>query len=65
MIFFFSPLLSKKILKFKIRPNSINDSVLLYTAESEKAYGDYFAVIIKDRHVELRYSVGGSTYNFY
>uniref|UniRef100_A0A336LPI6 CSON010513 protein n=1 Tax=Culicoides sonorensis TaxID=179676 RepID=A0A336LPI6_CULSO len=50
---------SKKTLKFRIRPNSVDDSVILYTAESEKAYGDYFAVVIKDRHVELRYSVGG------
>lgn len=59
-LLYFSRLQSKKSLKFKIKPNTLDDAILVYTAESEKAYGDYFAVIVKDGHPEVRYSVGGS-----
>lgn len=43
-----------------MRPESDEDGVVLYAAESGKAYGDFMAVVIKDGHVELRYIVGGS-----
>ncbi len=58
----YEKLTSKKSIKFKIRPESDEDGVVLYAAESGKAYGDFLAVIIKDKHIELRYIVGGSKY---
>lgn len=56
----FEKLSSKKNIKFRLRPENNEDSVILYAAESEKAFGDFLAVIIKDKHIELRYLVGGS-----
>lgn len=58
--YFFRKLQSRKALKFRIRPENLDDGVVLYVAESEKAYGDFFAVILKNGHIELRYNVGGS-----
>jgi hypothetical protein len=50
----------KKNLKIKIRPESDEDGVILYAAESERAFGDFIAVVIKDKHIEFRYVVGGN-----
>lgn len=36
-----------------LRPNSLQDAVLLYTAESELPSGDYIALVLRDGHVEL------------
>uniref|UniRef100_W4VRB4 Putative heparan sulfate proteoglycan 2 n=1 Tax=Corethrella appendiculata TaxID=1370023 RepID=W4VRB4_9DIPT len=55
----YDKLSSKKSIKFRVRPENTEDAVLLYAAESDKAYGDFIAVVIKDKHVELRYNVGG------
>jgi Laminin G domain len=33
--------------------------VILYAAESDRGYGDFIAVVIKDKSVEFRYLVGG------
>lgn len=52
-------LVGKKNLKFKIRPETDDDGVILYAAESEKAFGDFIAVVLKDKHIEFRYVVGG------
>lgn len=51
---------TKRSVKFRIKPDSLSDGVLLYAAENEKTYGDFLAVLLKDGHVELRYSVAGS-----
>ncbi|XP_062558821.1 basement membrane-specific heparan sulfate proteoglycan core protein isoform X3 [Armigeres subalbatus] len=50
---------TKRSVKFRIKPDSLSDGVLLYAAENEKTYGDFLAVLLKDGHVELRYSVAG------
>lgn len=55
---------NKRGIKFRIRPESTEDGLILYAAESEKAYGDFLAVIIKDKYIELRYNVGGSKFKF-
>lgn len=55
----YDKLTGKKNIKFKIRPESDEDGVILYAAESERAYGDFIAVVLKDKHIEFRYIVGG------
>jgi hypothetical protein len=55
----YDKLTGKKNIKFKIRPESDQDGVILYAAESDRAYGDFIAVVIKDKHIEFRYIVGG------
>lgn len=55
----YEKLAGKKNLKFKIRPESDEDGVILYAAESDRAYGDFIAVVVKDKHIEFRYIVGG------
>lgn len=55
----YDKLTGKKNIKFKIRPESDEDGVILYAAESEKAFGDFLAVVVKDKHIEFRYIVGG------
>lgn len=55
----YEKLTGKKNLKLKIRPETDEDGVILYAAESERAYGDFIAVVVKDKHIEFRYVVGG------
>jgi hypothetical protein len=55
----YEKLTGKKNIKFKIRPESDQDGVILYAAESDRAYGDFMAVVVKDKHIEFRYTVGG------
>lgn len=55
----YDKLTGKKNIKFKIRPESDKDGVILYAAESDRAYGDFIAVVVKDKHIEFRYIVGG------
>jgi len=42
----------------KIKPTSVEDALLFYSAFSEDGNGDYIAITIKDRHVEFRYDSG-------
>lgn len=51
---------TKRSAKFRIKPDSLTDGVLLYAAENEKTYGDFISLALRDGHVELRYSVAGS-----
>jgi Laminin G domain/EGF-like domain/Immunoglobulin domain len=55
----YEKLTGKKNLKLKIRPETDEDGVILYAAESERAYGDFIAVVVKNKHIEFRYVVGG------
>ncbi|KAL7036766.1 hypothetical protein ACKWTF_008935 [Chironomus riparius] len=55
----YDKLTGKKNIKFKIRPETDEDGVILYAGESDKAYGDFLAVVLKDKHIEFRYIVGG------
>ncbi|XP_062714560.1 basement membrane-specific heparan sulfate proteoglycan core protein isoform X8 [Aedes albopictus] len=50
---------TKRSAKFRIKPDSLTDGVLLYAAENEKTYGDFISLALRDGHVELRYSVAG------
>ncbi|KAL9883916.1 terribly reduced optic lobes isoform 28-T30 [Glossina fuscipes fuscipes] len=52
------PRASKLNIKFRVRPNSLDDAVLLYTAESEMPSGDYVAVVLRNKHVELIINTG-------
>lgn len=45
-------------IKFQIRPNSLEDAVLLYAAESKLPSGDFVAVVLRNKHVELIINTG-------
>ncbi|XP_055911049.1 basement membrane-specific heparan sulfate proteoglycan core protein isoform X7 [Eupeodes corollae] len=49
-----TPRASKFSIKFSVRPDSLEDSLLLYIAESKLVSGDFIAVVLNDKHVELR-----------
>lgn len=53
-----TPKSSKLNIRFNVRPESTDDSVILYVAESDHASGDFAAVIIKDKHYEFRFNTG-------
>ncbi|XP_053952223.1 basement membrane-specific heparan sulfate proteoglycan core protein isoform X19 [Anastrepha ludens] len=53
-----TPRASKLNVKFKVRPNSLQDAVLLYAAESKLPSGDFIAVLLHDKHVELIINTG-------
>uniref|UniRef100_A0AAG5CPX2 Basement membrane-specific heparan sulfate proteoglycan core protein n=1 Tax=Anopheles atroparvus TaxID=41427 RepID=A0AAG5CPX2_ANOAO len=50
---------SKRSIRFRFKADSLENGVMLYAAEHEKAYGDFMAVILNNGLVELRYSVAG------
>ncbi|KAJ6634940.1 Basement membrane-specific heparan sulfate proteoglycan core protein, partial [Pseudolycoriella hygida] len=52
------PKSSKLHIKFQIRPDNTEDGVILYVAESERANGDFAAVLINDKHYEFRFNTG-------
>lgn len=39
-------------------PSDNGDGILMYCSQSEEGYGDFAALVIKDRHVEFRFDVG-------
>lgn len=53
-----TPKSTKLNIRFNVRPENNNDSVILYVAESDHASGDFAAVIIKDKHYEFRFNTG-------
>ncbi|XP_058974693.1 basement membrane-specific heparan sulfate proteoglycan core protein-like [Musca domestica] len=53
-----TPRASKLNIKFQVRPNSLEDAVLLYAAESRLPSGDYVAVVLRNKHVELIINTG-------
>ncbi|XP_058452453.1 basement membrane-specific heparan sulfate proteoglycan core protein isoform X2 [Malaya genurostris] len=50
---------TKRSVKYRFKPDTLDNGVLLYAVENEKTYGDFIAVILKDGFIELRYSVAG------
>ncbi|XP_055601853.1 basement membrane-specific heparan sulfate proteoglycan core protein-like isoform X2 [Uranotaenia lowii] len=50
---------TKRSVKFRIKPDTLQDGVLLYAVENEKTYGDFLALVLKDGYIELRLSVSG------
>ncbi|XP_031635070.1 basement membrane-specific heparan sulfate proteoglycan core protein isoform X6 [Contarinia nasturtii] len=56
---FKTPKSTKLNIRFNVRPETNQDSVLLYVAESEHANGDFAALVIKDKHYEFRFNTGG------
>lgn len=55
---FRTPKSTKLNIRFNVRPENNQDSVILYVAESDHASGDYAAVVIKDKHYEFRFNTG-------
>ncbi|XP_065366162.1 basement membrane-specific heparan sulfate proteoglycan core protein isoform X5 [Calliphora vicina] len=53
-----TPRASKLNIKFQVRPNSLEDAVLLYAAESKLPSGDFVAVVLRNKHVELIINTG-------
>lgn len=62
---FKTPKSTKLNIKFNVRPDNNEDSVLLYVAESDHANGDFAAVIIKDKHYEFRFNTGARKFQEY
>ncbi|XP_055550380.1 basement membrane-specific heparan sulfate proteoglycan core protein-like isoform X2 [Wyeomyia smithii] len=52
---------TKRSIKLRFKPENVENCLLLYAAESEKTFGDFLAVVLYNRRVELRYSVAGKT----
>ncbi|XP_062139238.1 basement membrane-specific heparan sulfate proteoglycan core protein isoform X17 [Drosophila sulfurigaster albostrigata] len=50
---FSTPRVSRINVTLSLRPSSLQDAVLLYTAESKLPSGDYVALVLRDGHVEL------------
>ncbi|XP_041563042.1 basement membrane-specific heparan sulfate proteoglycan core protein isoform X19 [Drosophila elegans] len=48
-----TPKLTKVNITLSVRPSSLADSVILYTAESSLPSGDYLALVLRGGHVEL------------
>lgn len=55
---FHTPRSTKLSIRFNVRPENNQDSVILYVAESDHASGDFAAVVIKDKHYEFRFNTG-------
>ncbi|XP_028137681.2 basement membrane-specific heparan sulfate proteoglycan core protein isoform X7 [Diabrotica virgifera virgifera] len=45
-------------LTLKVKPNNLEDGILLYCGESEEGYGNFISLAIKDRHLEFRFDAG-------
>lgn len=55
-----TPRSQKLNIKFRVRPESTENGVLLYVAEAEHDNGDFAAVIVNDNHYEFRFNTGAS-----
>lgn len=55
-----TPKSTKLNVRLLVRPDRVdgNDSVVLYVAESETANGDFAALVVRDGHLEFRYTTG-------
>ncbi|KAG5900605.1 hypothetical protein JTB14_017460 [Gonioctena quinquepunctata] len=42
----------------KIKPNSLEDGVLLYCSETEEGHGDFMSLAVRDKHLEFRFDSG-------
>lgn len=53
-----TPKTSKLNIQLKVRPENLNNSVILYIAESDTVNGDFAALILKDGHIEFKFMTG-------
>ena len=60
-MFCFSKFQSKRSIRFRFKPDSLENGIMFYAAEHEQGYGDFMAVLLNNGFVEIRYSVAGST----
>ncbi|CAG9863069.1 unnamed protein product [Phyllotreta striolata] len=42
----------------KVKPNTLDDGLLLYSSESEEGFGNFISLAIRDGHLEFRYDAG-------
>lgn len=42
----------------RIKPNDVNDGILLYSGETEEGHGNFISLAIRDRHIEFRFDAG-------
>ncbi|EAA44666.5 AGAP003656-PA [Anopheles gambiae str. PEST] len=50
---------SKRSIRFRFKPDSLENGIMFYAAEHEQGYGDFMAVLLNNGFVEIRYSVAG------
>lgn len=55
---FRTPRSSKLSITLNVRPENNKDSIIWYVAESDRATGDFAALVIKDKHYEFRVNSG-------
>jgi dystroglycan 1 len=52
--------------ELEIKPQSLDDGLVLYSGQNEDGSGDYVVILMKDGYLEFRYNAGsGSTVLFY
>lgn len=42
----------------KIKPNGVDDGILLYSSETEEGHGDFISLAVHDKHLEFRFDAG-------
>lgn len=42
----------------KIKPNSVDDGILLYSSETDEGHGDFISLAVHEKHLELRFDAG-------
>lgn len=45
----------------RIKPNNLDDGLLLYCGETEEGYGDFVSLAIHNKHLEFRFDAGNGT----
>lgn len=45
-------------IEIEIKPQSLDDGIVLYSGQSEDGSGDYVVVLMKDGYLEFRYNTG-------
>ncbi|XP_050085737.1 basement membrane-specific heparan sulfate proteoglycan core protein isoform X14 [Anopheles aquasalis] len=55
----YEKLQTKRNIRFRFKADSLENGIVVYTAENEQSYGDYMAIILNDGTIEFRYTVAG------
>lgn len=45
-------------IEIEIKPQSLDDGIVLYSGQNEDGSGDYVVVLMKDGYLEFRYNTG-------
>lgn len=51
-------------IELEIKPQSLDDGLVLYSGQNEDGSGDYVVILMKDNYLEFRYNTGSGTVRF-